>query len=496
MFVKTKNNSQQTTGAKIMQKKITRECRSTLKTTTQNIQVQINELLMSSFHNGRLESLAKETNFVQRSTSKLDGKEFIQAMVISSIDPKSTPLSGLNDILREISCKADMTISALRQRINSPKASQYIKQACQEIIKHRFHPLSKELNSIDEKGALKCFKKILIHDSSTCSLNEILQDEFKGAGGGGSKSSVKIDLIYDLKTNTAEEISFTDIRKPDQILSKNILNYVQAGDLVLQDLGYFEIDTFENVEICGAMWLSRLPSNVLVYSDKESDKPVELGKMLDKRQKKQKCLDIKIYITKQKKEVRLVAYPVPNHVFDKRVRDYRKKTKGKTPSNEWLARQKFTILITNVPKTIWDDGVIGTVYKLRWQIELIFKVWKSQLNIDYLKGTNPNRIWCLLYARMLAISLIFTLSSVIGHLVNSFGCEISLTRFVNWLKRQGRFARIILNGLTTRDWKHLIASIDLLCKDEQRIKRKTNRRMLEEEVSFLNTFQNLYAFCA
>jgi hypothetical protein len=465
--------------------------KTSLKSSSGWLEEKINDALANIFHDEKLKDIAKETNFVQRSSSRIKGNEFVQALVMASVDPESTPLSGISDNLRVINSEAEMTVSALRQRINTPEAQEFLKEVYTYTIESKLKPLSAELNATHDKfnrGALQYFSKVLIHDSSSCTLNELLEMEFKGCGGAASKSLVKIDLIYDLKKNSAEEVILTDVREPDQVLSKRILTHITKDTLNIQDLGYFEIESFCGVEDREGYYLSRLLNGVLVYLNKEDDKPIELGKHLQMLLEKGEPLDIEVFITKKKMKTRLVAYPVPEEIFIKRRREYNKASKRKTASAELIARQHFTILITNVSKEIWTWEVIGTVYKIRWQIELIFKVWKSQLSVHYLKGTKPERIRCLIYARMLAVSLIFVMHCAAASLLWSFGLEVSLPKFVNWLKRNGRFASIVIKGFTSDLWDLLITGLDLLCKDWQR-KKKTAQQQIQEEVAFLETFK-------
>jgi hypothetical protein len=368
--------NKQTIGANIMEIRFSnpfKNLANNFKDVSNLVAEKINDTLASIFCNGKLTDIAKKTNFVQRSSSKLNGNEFIQAMVMASIDPESTPLSGINDNLRIISAKAKMTISGLRQRINSAEAQEFLKQVYQSTLESHLKPLSNELNAIfgESKGALEYFKKVLLHDSSSCALNELLEKQFKGSGGAASKSMVKIDLIYDLKANSAEEVIFTDIREPDQGLCKRILKHTTKDVLHIQDMGYFDIDSFKAIDSLGGYYLSKIPGNTLVYLNKGDAQPVEFGKHLRKLSQKGKILDIEVYVTQKKIRTRLVAYPVPDEVFNERLREYYKKNK-KTPSEEWISRQRFTILITNVPKEIWPWDIVGTVYKIRWQIELIF----------------------------------------------------------------------------------------------------------------------------
>ncbi len=484
----------QTTGAHKMTYGITVKLKNLIKDfkkTSNPVGEKINETITNIFHDDKLNGIAKDTDFVQRSSSRLKGKEFVQAMAMASIEPESTPLSGINDNLRSLSSKANMTVSALRQRINSQEAYKFLQQVYLHTIGSHLKPLSDDLNAIKQnfdKGALEHFTKVLLHDSSSCKLNEHLEKDFKGSGGAASKSLVKADLIYDIKANSAEEIILTDVREPDQGLSKRVIKHMAKGVLTIQDLGYFDIDTFQKIKDIGGFFLSRLPGLTHVYLNEDDKEPIELAKKLLKMLMNNEPLDMEAYITKKKIKVRLIAYPVPDDVFNKRLREYYQKNKKKTPTEEWIARQRFTILITNVPSEIWSCSVIGTVYKIRWQVELIFKVWKSQISIHYLKGTKPERIKCLLYSRLLVATLIFTVFNGISHIVSSVGCELSLHKFVDWLKRTGRFARIVLKGFTTELWRELIKGLDLLCKDWQRA-RKTTRQMIEDEIPFLDIFK-------
>lgn len=478
-----------------MTKKLThkpKDIKSNFKNNAAHIMEKINGALADIFYGDELKVIAKKTNFVQRSSSRIKGNEIVQAIVLASIDPKSVPLSGIGGNLIEITEKAKMSVSALRQRINTLKAVAFFKQVYFRTVESKLNKLSTELSFACDKfnkGALQYFSKILLHDSSCCTLNELLEHNFKGSAGLASKSLVKIDVIYDIKSNKLEETTITDVREPDQTLSKRILKHISENVLVVQDLGYFEIDTFENISDLGGNYLSRLLSGSLVYLSKEDKKPIELGKHLQMLLEKGLPLDIEVYVTKKKMKTRLVAYQVPEEIFNQRRREYNKKYPGKTASAELIARQSFTILITNVSKEIWPWEVVGTVYKIRWQIELLFKVWKSQLCINYLKGTKPERINCLIYSRLLVAVLILTFYDVIEGFLNPFGIELSLTKLVNWLKRNGHFAKIVLKGITSDLWNSLIGELDLLCKDNWQRNRKTTQQCIEESIPFLETFR-------
>ena len=96
---------------------------------------------------------------------------------------------------------------------------------------------------------------------------------------------------------------------------------------------------------------------------------------------------------------------MPEAIVNERRRIARKnaKKKGYTPSQAHLTLMAWNLFITNVPPTIWKTETVVNVYPLRWQIELIFKSWKSYLHLASLTTKKEDSTLCYLYGRMLLI---------------------------------------------------------------------------------------------
>ena len=71
----------------------------------------------------------------------------------------------------------------------------------------------------------------------------------------------------------------------------------------------------------------------------------------------------------------------------------------------------WNLFITNVPATVWPSQTVGIAYSLRWQVELVFKSWKSHLHLNTLTTTTKNSTLCYLYGQMLLIVLTSALGS-------------------------------------------------------------------------------------
>jgi hypothetical protein len=85
------------------------------------------------------------------------------------------------------------------------------------------------------------------------------------------------------------------------------------------------------------------------------------------------------------------------------------KQRGYTPSQAYLTLLAWNLFITNVPPTVWPPQTVALAYSLRWQVELVFKSWKSHLPLATLTTTTKNSTLCYLYGRMLLILFTYAL---------------------------------------------------------------------------------------
>lgn len=90
-------------------------------------------------------------------------------------------------------------------------------------------------------------------------------------------------------------------------------------------------------------------------------------------------------------EVRLIAQRLPEDKAEEARRRARRasRKKGHTPSKETLFAAGYVLLVTNLPAVAWPIEQVLLLYRLRWQVELLFKRLKSILNLDRLRAKDP-----------------------------------------------------------------------------------------------------------
>ena len=99
---------------------------------------------------------------------------------------------------------------------------------------------------------------------------------------------------------------------------------------------------------------------------------------------------------------RLIAVRVPAQVTAERRRRAARK-KGQTVSRVSLQLAAWTIFVTNVPveKLSVQEALVRG--RCRWQIELLFDLWKTHGKVGQSRSAQPWRILCEVYAKLLAM---------------------------------------------------------------------------------------------
>jgi hypothetical protein len=442
-----------------------------------------NRFLANTIRAKRVLASARRTGFVRRSTSRIDGSEFVKALVETSMHPAPVPLSGIVDTMESITSDAAMTVQGLRQRLNSAEAVAFLKEQLQEaMLQNKIG--SGIVRQQKGNGVLSPFSQVLLEDVTEWTLHSSLYKHYKGSGGPTKNdSAMRLHVIWDYLKGRVYELTDTDRNTPDQHLAEVVLGHLQPGALVIRDLGFYTQKSLEAIQNQGAYFLSRLRSGTHVYFCAAADETSNLSDYLDQHVRTGAPCDTRAYIFKNKFAVRLVAFKASRAQIRRREKDYLKRCKkaGRKPSEQTLRLLRYTVYITNVNDSIWPAHAVELAYRIRWQIELLFKCWKSRLNIHVFNGTNIHRIRCLLYAKLIGLLAIHHTHSILQSYAEDYlDKEVSLPKLVTWLQREGRFSKIIRYGYFKRLWNSLINVLGRLLSKEDNRRRQTTLQKIDD----------------
>lgn len=453
------------------------------------VEMALTSMLSKVFSPEELSTLAWERKFIQRSSNKLEAIDFVELMTVDMLEDGAVTLEGMCDILRQKHPQSDVTPQALSARINTEQAVEFLLRVLEVAIEQKLQPLRASLDI----AVLEGFNRVLLQDSTQCSLHEQLAEAFKGSGGTASSSSLKIDLIYNYTHQLIEAVTLTEGTTPDQKLASCMRQELQPNDLVIRDLGYFALDPLQEIATQQAFYLSRLDPKVKVYLDPEGD-AVALGEYLSEHYPDQSVIDLDVYIGQARLPCRLIAYRLPQELVNRRRQKAyaTARKKDRTPSKAYLANLTFACYITNVGRDVWNPEVVATIYRLRWQIELTFKNWKSLAHIHVLKGKRPERIRCLVYGRLITILLLNRIYAYAAWLAQTtLHREVSEHKLIRWMKRRNRLAHAIHTESFPALLLQLKERLRTCCK--QKRKRNTTRQQLQQQTPYLDTLNSSQA---
>lgn len=267
--------------------------------------------------------------------------------------------------------------------------------------------LQHQLNAVSKTETLSGFKRVRIKDSTRFALPAAYAQTYKGHGGAthNSESMISIQYEYDLLSGQTMDLRLTTGTRNDQLDAKENTHHIVKNDLFIRDLGYATLGYMTQIIKNEAYYLNRLSPQTTVY---HADKPAEKVDF-DKCQKKLKkhnlpYLEYKVLIGKKAQiPNRLIIYPVDNDTYERRLRKTYKQAKscGHQVSDTFKTRSRLTLYITNAGQDKLPTCNIKKLYGLRWQIELTFKIWKSQVKIHQVKEMKIQRFQCQLIAKLI-----------------------------------------------------------------------------------------------
>lgn len=116
-------------------------------------------------------------------------------------------------------------------------------------------------------------------------------------------------------------------------------------------------------------------------------------------------LDLTVEISAQRLPCRLIAVRVPPEIAQQRRERVREDARKRAHhlKAETLALCDWTLLLTNLTADQVSLEAALTLLRLRWQIELLFKLWKDVLSIDEWRSEQPWQILCEIYAKLLLV---------------------------------------------------------------------------------------------
>lgn len=341
----------------------------------------------------RAGEVGRLSGFVQRQ-SKLGGPVFAKTLVLGWLGNPEISLEGLAQVAAGLGVQ--VSPQAIDNRFTK-EAAVFLKQLLEAGVRELIcaEPVAVEV--------LSRFSAVYVDDGTVVALPDVLATEWKGTGErtGHNQAAVKLHVRLDLLRGGLTGPLLDHGRASDR--SSPMQNTpLPRGSLRIADLGYFSLPALTTLGADGGYWLSRAQIQVAVFDS--MGRRWELKQLLAAQTG---ChIDVPVSLgTRQHLPARLLAVRVPREVAQERRRRLhsRARDKGETVSQARLTLADWTILITNVPAHLLSLDEALALAGARWQIELLFKLWKQHGRIDECRSRNHWRILCEFYAKLIGM---------------------------------------------------------------------------------------------
>ena len=344
---------------------------------------------------GAADQLARDAGFTRRAR-KLTGPAFAQALVFSFLGCPDATLDDFAEAAAELG--AAVSPQAFDRRF-TPQAADFLRGLLRAAFDRSFNSLRPALLPL-----LCRFRGVFLRDATLVGLPQALAEAFPGRGGRhaahGQAAACKLVVEAEVTTGQLTELSVLAglaNERTAAVAGKPL----PAGALLLEDTGFFSGARLQGYSEQGVYVLTRVPARTAFFDRR--GRRLDLLKEL--RRAKGGRLDRPVRILHGTRlAVRLLAVRLPEaEARQRRARVRREaRQRGRAAGRRKLELCAWNVLVTNAPRRLLGLGEACAVRRVRWQIELVFKVFKSEGHIDRARSRCPCRVLCELFAKLLA----------------------------------------------------------------------------------------------
>jgi Transposase DDE domain len=237
-------------------------------------------------------------------------------------------------------------------------------------------------------GAFAEFRHILIQDGSSFAIHDALREVFPGRFKTVKPAAVELHTTMDLLCDAPTVVVLT----PDTASEQTFLPEPASlrDSLLFADRGYIDLGYLHRVSQQGGFFIIRAKAGMnpqVVEAFREDG-----TRLRSLRNKSLKAIHAKL--PKRQRVELIVEWQVETHTLRLRL------------LLSWNRRTKeFCSLLTNLPAERYRLDMIFRAYKWRWQVELLFKEWKSYANLHAFDTAKPAIVEGLIWAAIAAAAL-------------------------------------------------------------------------------------------
>src|SRR5436853_3471000 len=344
---------------------------------------------MQTILTSRATALERASGFVERSTAQLDGAIFSQTTVLTWMQNPDASSSQLRHTAASLG--VPVSNQALEQRFGQGSV-RLVHALLEETIGQ---VISSEASAPE---LLARFNGVYLQDGTVISLPASLARQWPRGGQAGQEAALRVQGRLELGSGHLSGLWLQAGREAERS-GPAINTPLPVGSLFHGDMGSFTLAQMRQRGKQGQSWLAQATATLTLVA--QHAQCWDLLSFL--RAHKGEVVDVDLFVGKRERlAVRLIAVrvspeeakrrrqrakerithppkgcqaPVPGKRKPKEQRQG--KRKGKKISAARLRLADWTIVLTNVPQAQLAVQEALVLLRVRWQIELLWKLWKQ-----------------------------------------------------------------------------------------------------------------------
>lgn len=373
---------------------------------------------MQTILTSRATALERASGLVERSTAQLNGAILSQTTVLTWMQNPDASYSQLRHTAASLG--VHVSNQALEQRFGHGSVRlmyALLQEAIGQVI-------SSEASAPE---VLARFNGVYVQDGTVISFPSSLAKQWPRGAQAGQEAALRVQGRLELGSGCLSGLWLQAGREGERS-GPAITTPLPVGSLFHGDMGYFTLCEMGQRGKQGQYWLSQAKATLTLVD--ERGQCWDLLSFL--RAQKGDVVDVELFVGKRERlPVRLIAVrvspeeaqrrrqraserithppkgcqaPLPGKRKPKEQRQGKRKSKKVSAARLRLA--DWTIVLTNVPQAQLTVPEALVLLRVRWQIELLWKLWKQHGKLDTWRSYKPERILTEFYAKLLG--LIFT----------------------------------------------------------------------------------------
>lgn len=295
-------------------------------------------------------------------------------------------VASIADLHRQFNDLWDLESSykAFYNQLLKPNSPEFFRTS----LCHIMGQLTMKVLGFEAGQAFSEFNRLVIQDGSSFALHDALAHVFPGRFNTVKPAAVELHCTLDL----LQDAPITIALSPDTDAEHDYRPEPESlrGDVFLADRGYLDLAYVRDIDRHGGFFIVRGKSNLnprVITAYREDGQRIkscqdrDVQAIISKFPKRQRAeLEVEWFLDGEPCRLRLIV--------------------------RWNPEKKcFDYLVTNLPQDRYTISMICLGYKLRWQVELLFKEWKSHTNLHKFDTEKETIAETLIWASLSASSI-------------------------------------------------------------------------------------------